>query len=287
MGDTHAQPTARSPITTHRTTRQPTATRPTATRPTMSAVSEPHLDLPPVVRVAGPGDEAEVRRIFQATVLRGRPLPITTGDLDRYTRLCLDWYLEAGEVRVVDAGGAVVGYLLACLDEPAYQRWVRRHAVRWAVGATGEVLVGRRTADARRFVRHRIADGLAGRRAAPPAPAHGHVNLDPGHRGAGIGRQLLRTMDDLVRAAELGSWYGEINLPAGRSLTTVVRANAEVVDRRPSRTFSWLLGRPIERVTIVRHLAPPGPGGGTGSRAGSRSDGATVRERDALALATP
>lgn len=218
----------------------------------------PAADRPCVIRPLRPGDGLEVCRIFRATIVLGRPLGLHYADVVSYERLCLGWYLTTGRdhARVVEQDGEIVGYLLACLDQPAYESWARRHAVRWAARSLWRLATGRLGADARRFVRLRVEDGLdAWRHAAPPPfPAHAHLNLDAGVRDAGIGHRLAAEMDDMVEAAGLDGWYGEINVPAGGSLDALEREGVVVVHRMPSRTFSWLLGTPVHRATVARAL---------------------------------
>lgn len=208
------------------------------------------------IRPMRPGEEDEVRRIFTATLLLGQPLPFEHPTLVDYARLCLDWYLTQGAVLVADVDGEVRGYLLACLDQRAYERWVRRRAIVWGVRATCRIAVGRCRGPARRFAWLRIRDGLTATRTAPPAPmpAHAHLNLDPEIRDRSTGHRLVAAMDTMVERLELPGWFGEMNLPPGRSLAAVDRAGAVVVHRQPNRTFSWLLGCPVERTTIVRAL---------------------------------
>ncbi len=232
-----------------------------------AADPSPVVSLPPTASAPAPAtelilrprqasDDDDIRRILRTTLQLGQPLGVDAGDLAGYESLCLDWYLERGQVIVAVEAGRVRGYLLACLDQPAYERWARRRAVRWGAAAVGEIAIGRRRADARRFVWLRIRDGLTAWRHAPRAvlPAHAHFNLDGDVRGAGTGHRLAAAMDELVDRAGLPGWYGELNVPAGVALTAIERAGARVVYRQSNRTLSWLSGVPVERATIARLL---------------------------------
>lgn len=221
---------------------------------------------PPIeVRTIRPGEDASIRALFHATLLRGRPMPATIGDLDRYTSLCLDWYLAHGQIIVAVEDGSVRGYLLACLDELDHRRWVRWQALRWAAIMAWEVASGRRRGDARRFVWLRIRDALHGWRHAPPPPfqAHAHVNLAPWLRSARTGPRLARAMDELVASVGLTGWYGELNVVEGRSLAVLERIGVTVAHRQPSRTFTWLENTPIERITLARPVPLPGTSPGS------------------------
>jgi hypothetical protein len=209
------------------------------------------------IRPLRSGEEDEVRRIFRTTLLLGQPLPFEDRTLAGYSRLCLDWYLTRGMVLVADVDGQVRGYLLACLDQPSYERWSRRRAAIWGLRAAARIAFGACRGPARRFAWLRIRDGLATARSAPdaPMPAHAHLNLDPEIRAGATGHRLVAAMDAIVEAAGLPGWFGEMNVPPGRSLAAIERAGAVVVHRQPNRTFSWLLASPVERTTIVRALA--------------------------------
>lgn len=208
------------------------------------------------IRPMQPTDAVEIRRIFRETLSRTGTTPVQLGDLRSYEDLCLDWYLRFGEVLVVVHDDRVAGYLLACLDERHHRSWQRRRALRWAASSLLEVATGRRRAAARRFVLLRLRDGLTTWRhaAKPPADAHAHVNLEPQLRAGRIGPSLARRMDVLTLTAGLTAWYGEMNRPRERHHHTLERRGIRIVDRRPSATFSWLAGEPIERLTLVRQV---------------------------------
>lgn len=247
------------------------------------------IDAPPptappgtaTLRPLRPGEERDVRRIFRATLLLGRPLPIDAGDLDSYTSLCLEWYLTRGTVIVVDVDGGVRGYLLACLDQADHDRWTRRAALRWTAAAVGRIASGRYRGDARRFATVRIRDGWATWRHAPPPPhgAHGHLNLDPQLRDAQVGHRLVAAMDELVAREGLDGWFGEVNVPEGRSLAAIERAGARVVHRLPNRTFTWLTGTAVERATVARPLV------GATTTARAAAEAAQARSQPATEVA--
>lgn len=211
----------------------------------------------PLLRPMRPGEDVAVRRIFLQTIALGRPTGLRDDQLAGYVDLCLGWYLEHGEVTVVEVDGGVHGYLLACLDERANRRWATTRALRWGLWSLLGIATGRLRGDVRRFAWRRVRDGWTSWRQAPPPvyPAHAHVNLDPHVRDGAVGHRLAAHMDARVAAAGLAGWYGELNVPEGGSLAAIERAGAVVVHRQHSHTFSWLLGTRVERATIVRPLA--------------------------------
>ena len=218
-------------------------------------------DRPATLRPYRPADAPDIRRIWRATLAMGAPAPLAGRIVDRYEGLALDWYLDrenhdAGraDVVVVEQDGGVHGYALACLRAPHYDRWAARRAVRWGLRSLLAAPVV--PAPVRRFTWLRVRDGLhAWRHQAPaPFPAHLHLNLEAGLRGDGIGHRLVGWMDRRVEAAGLAGFVGEVNVPAGGSIRAIEAAGAQVVDRVPNRTFSWLLGIPVERCMVARAL---------------------------------
>lgn len=207
-------------------------------------------------------DDAGVRRIFRSTVALGRPVGFAVAGWARYESLCLDWYLGAGraDAAVLVAGDQVRGYVLTCTDEGAFERWQRRSAARFATWATGAALSPRLDPDARRFLQLRLRDGFTTWRSggAHPMPAHVHVNVEPGFAPR-VALDLLAHADARVRAAGLPGWYGEVNAPTGRRARALERMVGEVVRRQPNHTLTWLAGRPVERLTVVRTVAPVAP----------------------------
>jgi hypothetical protein len=212
-----------------------------------------------------PGDDPAVRRLFGDTVCLGRPLPFLVPGWDAYQSLCLDWYLGPGRA---DAGvlvddGRITGYALVCTDGPAHLRWQRTQAARFSARTVVRLLGGRLDADAERFLRLRLKDGWHMWRHGPaaPWPAHAHLNVACRSRAAAGGRQLAEHVDRRIRLAGFSGWFGEMNAVAGHRAGALGRLGATVVHRAPNHTLSWLLGQPVERLTVGRRLAMQ-PGGG-------------------------
>lgn len=235
----------------------PAANRLSTSEPTEVGDPTPAPAAGVVLRPMRAGEECEVRRIFTETIVLGRPSGFGHGELTAYRNLCLDWYLEHGEVTVADVDGKVRGYLLACLAQRRYERSARRRALRWLLQSLVALLLGRLRGDARRFTWLRIRDGWASWRHAPSAvyPAHAHLNLDPQVRDSSVGHRMAAAMDTRVEQAGLPGWFGELNVPEGRTLSAIERAGATVVYRQFSHTFSWLVGARVERATVARPLA--------------------------------
>jgi hypothetical protein len=213
-----------------------------------------------IVRPLGSAaDDAAVRRLFRATLGFGRPVPFDLPGLARYECMALDWYLGPGrdDAAVLDRDGEVVGYLLVCTDPDGHERALRREAVRFSAWA-GPRVYGRRLPEpARTFWRLRLVDGYRAWRHHGPTTlpsAHVHLNLDP------TAKATRRTLDLLHHADERapGGWFGEINALVGHRANALERVVGEVVDRQENLTFSWLAGRPVERLTVVRRASEVG-----------------------------
>lgn len=219
------------------------------------------------VRPATADDAEDIRRLFRSTVALGAPLPFQVPGFGRYESLCLDWYLGPGraDAAVAEQAGHAVGFALVCTDPRSYGRWSRRRAAAFGMRSVLDVARGRARGPAGRFLRLRVRDGLSLWRSPSPAPAHAHINVATGHRAAWVGRALGAHVDDRCRAAGLGSWFGEINAPAGRRAAGLERLGGRIVHRGPNRTLTWLAGRPVERLTVLRVLpetpAANGPAG--------------------------
>jgi hypothetical protein len=210
-----------------------------------------------VLRPLTAPDEAELRRLFRETLVMGRPLPFPLADGGRYEALCLDWYLGVGrqDAAVVDAGGHIVGFALVCTDQAAFSRWVRFRAARYALYSVLTLIRTNPQSPVARFHRCRLRDGwVMWRSPAPPFAAHAHINVSPHQRAGGTGRALVSCVDERCRRAGLSGWYGEINAPVGRRANALERLVGSITHRAPNHTLSWLMGRPVERLTVARSV---------------------------------
>jgi hypothetical protein len=92
----------------------------------------------------------------------------------------------------------------------------------------------------------------------PPFAAHAHVNVLPDRLASWAGLSLVRSVDERCRRAGLPGWFGEINAPVGKRASALERIVGPVVHRAPNHTLSWLMGRPVERLTVARTLPTSG-----------------------------
>jgi hypothetical protein len=211
---------------------------------------------PPTVRSLRPGDDAAVRRLFRDTLCLGRPLPFEVPEWDAYEALCLDWYLGPGrdDAGVLVEGADVTGYTLVCTDAAAYNRWQRIEAAHFSARVARRLVAGQMDPVASRFLRLRLKDGWDMWRngVVAPLPAHAHLNLACSSRARSVGWQLAEHVDRRCRLAGLPGWFGEMNAVTGHRARALERLGATVVHRAPNHTLTWLLGQPVERLTVAR-----------------------------------
>lgn len=212
------------------------------------------------VRALRPGDDATVRRLFRDTMCLGRPLPFAVPEWEAYESLCLDWYLGPGraDAGVLVDGEKITGYTLMCTDAAGHERWQRTQAALFTALVGRRLLAGPMDPDASRFLRLRLRDGWTMWRqgAVAPLPAHAHINLDSRSRVSGAGRRLADHVDRRCRLAALPGWFGEMNAVVGHRARALERLGGTVVHRAPNHTLSWLLGQPVERLTVARWPPP-------------------------------
>lgn len=213
----------------------------------------------PVVRPLSAADDAEIRRLFDDTVLLGAALTALPTAFDAYRQLSLGWYLGPGRADAavaVDARGAVVGYTLVCTDEHSAARFGRRGTAELVRRVVGHAARGRLDAESRAFYRARARDAaaLATTRRSPPASVHAHLNVRRGARTFSVSRALVDHIDARCRRAGHAAWYGELNEREGARSGALERLGAEIVSAVPNHTLTRLLGEPVRRLTLVRHL---------------------------------
>lgn len=205
-------------------------------------------------------DDEQVGWLFERTLGLGRPLPFALPGLDLYRELSLAWYLGPGrcDVAVVEFQRRLVGYVLVCTDEPDRERWLRRRgpalaARMWVEASRTRGAAGRA---GRRFYADRVSEIRELRHAGGgPMPVHAHLNLDSVARNGGVAIDALAHVDACTRRAGAPGWYGEINTIEERRAAALERLGLDVVRRTSNRTRTRALGRPVTRLTVVRHVA--------------------------------
>ena len=112
---------------------------------------------------------------------------------------------------VVEADdGRVVGYIVGAPDSAAFEDWFAtewwpRHATRWPrpEGDPKPVSVSRQDG----IVRYAHARRGGSQPFGDEYPAHLHIDLLPETQGQGLGRRLIETLEDALRAAGVGGLH--------------------------------------------------------------------------------
>lgn len=109
-------------------------------------------------------------------------------------------FLEPEHAYVLDDSGRAVGYVLGTASTPGFvaayaERWLPRLRARYQPPSGPPVTEEEQRLDAMFHPERRLRPELA------PHPAHLHINLLAGYRGAGHGRQLIGTFLASVAAA--------------------------------------------------------------------------------------
>jgi GNAT superfamily N-acetyltransferase len=162
-----------------------------------------------VVRQASSVDWPKIRELCCLTGDAGAPIGrdrwrfFAENWIGPYQKLSPEWGF------VADAGGGkIVGYLTGCADTRAFSRASR---ILFEPKLAVAILIGRyeKTVDTQRFLRRtlRLEQGpdrsfskeLAARFTSD-YPAHLHINLDASARGQGLGRKLLDSFFNALRA---------------------------------------------------------------------------------------
>jgi hypothetical protein len=208
------------------------------------------------------GYEDEVRRIFRATLIVGKPMSANLINFDLYESMCLDWYLihePANAAVVLDENHCVLGYALVCLETETYERWLKAKAYKVARKNFIALLLGRMSKVDRQFYSRRFLDSftvaLSRSKADIHSEPHAHLNIVPGSRTGGTALTLLEHIDTVCRKSGSNSWVGEVNAMGNKRSKALVRVVGQVIDSKKNRTASHFAGTEVNRLTVRRTLA--------------------------------
>lgn len=202
----------------------------------------------------------EVRALFWESILIGHPLPFDLTCARQYEALCLDWYLTKGSKHgvVATVGERVVGYCLFCADSKSF---ARSQALRTSI-LIGSVLVAmltfRLNLESFRFYRYRFLDSLAiirNRRKLPrDVRMHAHMNIDRAFHSGSVALRLRSHADAMCSDNHVPAYFGEINSVGGGRVVGLTRVAGDIVNNTQNRTFSWLTGEDVHRLTLIRFI---------------------------------
>lgn len=221
----------------------------------MSITLEPHIRLEPLGQY-----ESAVRRLFQETILMGKPLGFPLDEIGLYEELSLSWYItnaaHLGAVAIRD--DEVVGYALVCTDPVAYDEWLAKIVKKLTRRVFIRLITFCLSARSRKFYRLRFLDSLTVWKSRKRLPldvgAHVHMNIKEGERSGAVALALLGHIDHVCRDQSVVSWIGEINASLGSRERALARVLGEIIAIEPNRTFTDLVGHPVNRLTVRRDL---------------------------------
>jgi hypothetical protein len=195
-----------------------------------------------------------VTSIFWDTFVLGSPIPFRIGCRDVYEQLALSWYQEHPEQsRVAVIDGKVVGYVLVCTDQAAFEAAQYRNGLNYLRHVLPR-LIGPISRLERKFILTRLLDGFEAWRDEDPMAvgAHAHFNLKRGFRSGRVVRGYVEHIDVMCADAGLTHWTGQINAKDGRRVRLLEEYGFNLASTTPNRTLSWLARSEVRRVTVVR-----------------------------------
>ena len=206
------------------------------------------------------GWEKQIRQLFWETVTIGHPLSFELSCAKQYEDLGLNWYLVHGAkdstVALVD--GKVIGYCLVCCDSTSFHKSQRRHFAILVWSVLLALVTGRSNKESRRFYWLRLQDSLtiSRTRKVLPKNVHMHVHLNVGHgfQDGSVSRRMRDHADQVCLSHGATAYFGEINAVGGRRILGLHRVGGQIVNDSANKTFSWLTGQDVHRLTLIRHL---------------------------------
>ena len=205
------------------------------------------------------GYEDQIRKLFWQTLTIGNPLSFDLTCAKQYEALGLNWYLTKGShdgvVALVDE--KVAGYCLVCLDCVSFRRAQRSQLFKLAGYVLIAFATGRINSKSRLFYWHRLSDSLTIMRTRKVLPAnidmHVHLNVVSGYNDGSVSLRLRAHADNVCISSGSAAYFGEMNSIGKRRTLGLRRVGGKIIDESINRTFSWLTGQDIHRLTMVRY----------------------------------
>jgi len=167
------------------------------------------------VRPYSPADREAVRYICCETGFLGEPMEKVVEDREVFADMWSAYWTdrEPQSAQVAEHEGKTVGYLLGCLDTDRQEKIFNREMARpllWKAVRRGFFLRGKNPGYVYRLGRSMLRGEMKVPldRIKAEYPAHLHMNIaDPGLRGLGIGKALLRAYLDYLRAHQVNGLH--------------------------------------------------------------------------------
>jgi len=211
-----------------------------------------------VIRLYQPADRGDLLRIGADTAFFGAPVEKYMEDRRIFCDAFYSYYtdVEPGYCWIAEAEGKAAGFLAGCPDSKARVGLYARFILPKFLGSLiqGDYRFGPLTRD---YLRRLIKAGL--RSEAPHVdfsvyPAHLHINVAEGFRGAGLGRRLMDAYLDQLRALYVTGVYlmtTSLNEAACRLYESV---GFRLFDARPTRMWEGIVDGYIENRCYVMVL---------------------------------
>ena len=82
---------------------------------------------------------------------------------------------------------------------------------------------------------------------------HVHLNVVSGYNDGSISLRLRAHADNVCISSGSTAYFGEMNSIGKRRTLGLRRVGGKIIDQSTNRTFSWLTGQDIHRLTMVRY----------------------------------
>jgi hypothetical protein len=82
---------------------------------------------------------------------------------------------------------------------------------------------------------------------------HVHLNVVSGYNDGSVSLRLRAHADNVCISSGAAAYFGEMNSIGKRRTLGLRRVGGEIIDQSTNRTFSWLTGQDIHRLTMVRY----------------------------------
>jgi len=188
------------------------------------------------------GDRAAVYEVCVETAGSGRGVRgrYSTDDLVPDIVAGPYLFLEPEHAYVLDDGERAVGYVIGTASTPGFvaadqERWLPRLRKRYQPLSGPPVTEEEQRLDVMFHPERWLLPELA------PHPAHLHINLLAGYRGAGHGRELIRTFLASVAAAGAASCYLGVHLENVKARRFYARLGWRPVDVRDAEPGTYLV----------------------------------------------
>jgi hypothetical protein len=203
------------------------------------------------------GDRAAIRHICCETGFLGQPVDPIFRDRDLFADFQTEYYIlrEPGNILIAEKDGRTVGYAMACTNEKAYTHVLAWQLFGLAPRVIGNLLLCRYNRATRAYLWWFVTRGWREVPRRPGNAAHFHWNLLPEGRLTGMARELLTSLEAMLRRRGVSKVYGQMVVSPGRRGDAVFeRYGWKITDRKPISKFRNYVERDCMLATIEKEL---------------------------------